>query len=80
MTNAARHSRGDAVSVLVARHDGQVQVIVEDDGQGFNVDTARRAGRSVGLHGMAERAELVGGQLEIESGQDGTTVYVGVPV
>ncbi|MBI3957883.1 MAG: HAMP domain-containing protein [Chloroflexi bacterium] len=78
MTNAARHSGGGAVSVLLTRHDGHVRAIVEDDGQGFDVEGARRAGRSVGLHGMAERAELVGGHLEIESGGDGTAVYVEV--
>jgi len=80
MTNAARHSGGSAVSVLLTRHDNQVRAIVEDDGSGFFVEGARRAGRSVGLHGMAERAELVGGHLEIESGSDGTTVYVEVPL
>lgn len=80
MTNAARHSGGSAVSVLLTRYDGHVRAIVEDDGSGFDVEQARRAGRSVGIHGMAERAELVGGHLEIESSDDGTTVYVEVPL
>jgi len=79
MTNAARHSNGDTVSVLLSCHDDRVRAIVEDNGGGFDVEGARRAGRSVGLHGMTERAELVGGYLAIESGRDGTAVYVEVP-
>ncbi len=80
MTNAARHGGGQTVSVLVTRRDGHVQAIIEDDGQGFDPIAARRAGRSVGIHGMMERAELLGGSLDIESGSEGTTVYVELPV
>ncbi|MCS6843266.1 MAG: histidine kinase [Caldilineales bacterium] len=80
MTNAARHGQPTLISVLLTRRDGHVQAIVEDDGCGFDVEAARRSGRSVGLHGMAERAELLGGRLDIESSQDGTAVYVEVPM
>jgi signal transduction histidine kinase len=79
MTNAARHGQPSLVSVLVARRDGHVQAIIEDDGVGFDPEAARHARESVGLHGMSERAELLGGRLDIESGQDGTAVYVEVP-
>lgn len=80
MTNAARHGQPTLISVLLTRRDGYVQAIVEDNGCGFDVEAARRAGRSVGLHGMAERAELIGGRLDIESSANGTAVYVEVPV
>ncbi|RME98338.1 MAG: hypothetical protein D6768_17555, partial [Chloroflexi bacterium] len=80
MTNAARHSGGYTLSVLLTRRGSRVQAIIEDDGTGFNVEMARRSGSSVGLHSMAERVELLGGDLEIESSQDGTTVFVEVPV
>lgn len=80
MTNAARHGRPTLISVLLTRRDGYVQAIVEDNGCGFDVEGARRAGRSVGLHGMTERAELIGGRLDIESSSEGTAVYVEVPL
>jgi len=79
MTNAARHSGGRTVSVLLTQRTGQVQAIIEDDGHGFNPDVARRAGSSVGLHSIAERTDLLGGALNIESSKDGTTVFVEVP-
>ncbi len=79
MTNAARHGHPRNISVVLARRDGLVRAIVEDDGHGFDVDRALRAGSSVGLHGMTERADLVGGSVEFESGPGGTTVYIEVP-
>lgn len=79
MTNAARHGDGRMVSVLVSRRNDHVQAIIEDDGHGFDPVAARRAGHSVGIHGMIERAELLGGRVDIESSPEGTTVYVEVP-
>ncbi len=80
MTNAARHSKGSTVSVLVTQRGDHIQAIIEDNGEGFDYAATLRSGRSVGIHGMAERIELVGGTLNIESGEDGTTVYVDLQV
>ncbi len=80
MTNAARHADARAISVLLAQRGNRVQAIVEDDGHGFNPHTARAKRNSVGLHSMTERAELLGGKIAIESGENGTTVYIEVPL
>lgn len=79
MTNAARHSSASSLSVLVTRRNGLVKAIIEDDGRGFDPVAARKNGQSVGIHGMQERAELIGGRMTIESGREGTTVFVEVP-
>jgi signal transduction histidine kinase len=79
MTNAARHASATKLSVLLTNRDGLVRAIIDDDGRGFDPVAARKNGRSVGIHGMQERAELVGGSLTIESGRAGTTVFVEVP-
>jgi signal transduction histidine kinase len=80
LTNAARHGHADQIGVLLLKREGRVQAIIEDNGRGFDPEEARRAERSVGIHGMAERAELLGGQLNIESNDEGTTVYVEIPL
>ena len=80
MTNAARHSSAANLSVVVTRRNGLVKAIIEDDGQGFDPVAARKKGQSVGIHGMQERAELIGGRMTIESGREGTTVFIEVPV
>lgn len=80
MTNTARHSHATSLSVVVNQRAGAVHALIEDNGQGFDVESTRRAGSSVGLHSMSERSELLNGALEIESSSDGTTVYITIPL
>ena len=79
LTNVVKHARARRVSILLARRDGAVKAVVEDDGQGF--DSAGGVDHGFGLVGMRERLALLGGRLEVESGRDaGTTIAVEVPV
>jgi PAS domain S-box-containing protein len=84
LTNVAKHAAATRVSVILERTSSLVQVIVEDDGRGFDADAAldspATAGR-LGLVGMRERLGFVGGSLSIESSPgSGTTVFARVPV
>jgi two-component system sensor kinase len=80
LTNIGRHSRAAQASVLLVSSNHSLRVVVEDDGVGFDL-SAGGQDRSLGLVGMRERAQQIGGRLEIDSrpGQ-GTTVIVEVPV
>ena len=79
LTNVVKHARARRVSILLARKNGAVKAVVEDDGQGF--DPAEQTGDGYGLVGMRERLALLGGRLEVESGRDaGTTIAAEVPV
>ena len=84
LTNVARHAQATEVSVIVDKPDGEVQLIVEDDGRGFDVEATAvraRADRRLGLAGMRERVALAGGTLTIESSPGhGTTIYVRLPI
>ncbi len=80
MTNAVRHSDAALLSVIVTARDGRLQVIIEDDGVGFDVESTLRHSNSVGLHAIQERAELIGGRARFESGAGGTAVFVEVPI
>jgi PAS domain S-box-containing protein len=79
LTNVVRHAQATRVSIVLQRKLGVVAGIIEDNGQGFDVDLALQGGR-LGLFGMQERAEMLGGRLVVEStiGQ-GTTVFVELP-
>ena len=79
MTNVARHSGARTLSVLVTEREGTLHAIIEDDGSGFDPVLERSSGQSVGIHGMVERVELLGGRLDIESSDTGTTIYAEVP-
>ena len=79
LTNVVKHARARRVSILLARKEGAVKAVVEDDGQGF--DAAEQTGDGYGLVGMRERLALLGGRLEVESTRDaGTTIAAEVPV
>ena len=72
------------VSVVLQRTAGQVSVVVEDDGRGFDTDSPVGVGaaeRRLGVLGMRERVALLGGELTIDSGHGrGTTVIAHVPL
>ncbi|MCL4371160.1 MAG: HAMP domain-containing protein [Chloroflexi bacterium] len=84
LTNVAKHARAHNVSAVLEWRAGSVVAVVEDDGVGFDVAkimSSSQEDAQLGLHGMRERALLVGGQLELESTPGhGTTVYVEIPV
>ena len=80
LTNVARHAQAKHASVLLERTGQQVRAIVEDNGRGFDVLSARQE-RSLGLFGMEERAVLIGGTLRVETRPGlGTTVVIYVPI
>jgi two-component system sensor histidine kinase NreB len=78
VNNAIKHAGASAISILLRRRGDVLSTIVEDNGRGFDIE-AIRPGRGLGLIGMRERAELVGGAVVIESSADaGTTVRLEV--
>jgi signal transduction histidine kinase len=84
LTNVAQHANATEVGLLLEARAGAVVAIVEDDGCGFDASRlvpGEMAERWLGLSGMRERAELLGGRLTIESTPEiGTTLFVEVPL
>ncbi len=82
LTNVAKHSKCSHVDVVVEGYRGQLILLVEDNGCGFDVDeilTSSNQERRLGIEGMRERAALAGGELSIESERGkGTTVIAKV--
>jgi signal transduction histidine kinase len=79
LTNIAKHAGARHVSIILARKNGAIAALVEDDGAGF--DASAEVDGGLGLVGMRERVRLVGGVLRIESTPgSGTTLLAEVPV
>lgn len=81
LTNALRHSNATTVSIILEQDDSHVRVIIDDDGEGFDVEKAMSGpieNRRLGLLGMQERIQLVNGEFKIDSGA-GTTIVVTIP-
>lgn len=78
--NIVKHADARKVSVTLGASGAGVQLVISDDGKGF--DTSDSFPGHLGLRSMRERAEGVGGSLELASTPDGgrgTSVTVRVP-
>jgi signal transduction histidine kinase len=67
LTNVARHARAQVVGVLLKNEGTMLELVIRDDGAGFDSVAAMRKRSGLGLHGMQERVALLGGSVEIES-------------
>ncbi len=78
LNNIAKYGKADRVRISLREKDGKLELAIEDNGQGFDVEYVRsekNADRGVGLTSMKERTELSGGSFSIESSKgEGTTV------
>jgi PAS domain S-box-containing protein len=79
LTNVARHSQAQKVNVGLDKNNGHIILKIADNGKGF--DTKRSTKKTLGLLGMKERTEMMGGEYHITSKPgEGTVVEVKVPV
>jgi PAS domain S-box-containing protein len=84
LNNIARHSKADLVDLSLQQRNERIELILRDNGRGFNVKeslSVESSRRGLGLTSMRERAELSGGSFAIESivGK-GTTIRVSWPL
>lgn len=73
LTNVARHARARSIHVELDEIEGSFSLRVEDDGIGIGAGDSRLP-QSLGLLGMNERAQAVGGSISLERGMQGGTV------
>lgn len=79
LTNIARHAFASKINIALNQEAENILLSIEDNGKGFQ---AERPGdlKTLGLLGMKERAQMMGGKFQIESRQGkGTSVHVTVP-
>ena len=78
LNNVAKHSKADLVRLTLRKTGDQIQLIIQDNGQGFDVEKAlsiKRSWRGFGLASMRERVEISGGSFTLESAKgEGTTI------
>ena len=82
LTNVARHAKASRVEVSLQKMADGVCMKIEDDGKSFQVERTLHAngGKRLGLLGMRERLEMVGGKFGVESAPgQGTTITAQIP-
>ncbi len=81
LTNVARHASVSAALVQIWVSDETLNVQVEDEGVGFDMERTAQAGSTFGLLGMQERAILLNGSLAIDSQPgSGTNLHMQLPL
>lgn len=83
LTNTAKYAQATEVSLALIPSDNSLQLLIEDNGIGFNADEylAQTNRRGIGLFSINERAEGVGGQAQISSHiNEGTKITVVMPM
>ncbi|MCW8812224.1 MAG: PAS domain S-box protein [Chlorobium sp.] len=79
LTNIARHSEATKVAVSLLNHQSNIYLEIQDNGRGITQEQIKDF-KSLGIHGMVERAMVFGGQVSIEGfAGSGTIVKVEIP-
>ena len=76
LTNALKYSKAEAVKVRLKSSGNTLQLEIQDNGKGFNVEKALEGGKAFGLYSILQRAKAIGGYGEIRSGEGGTMIRV----
>lgn len=80
ITNIQKHSQARHASVFIKRTDSGIRAMLWDDGVGFDPQ-AKRSSDGLGLSGMQERMQTLGGSLQFQSNpEEGTTLTLTIPV
>jgi PAS domain S-box-containing protein len=84
LTNIRRHTKSETAEISLDRTPEQVSLSVRDHGKGYQVEIPRNGDSAefvgVGIPGMRHRLKQLGGELLVDSNQEGTTVTASVPV
>jgi|SRR5579859_460386 len=85
LTNVHRHASATAVEIRLQTEDGSIQLEIHDNGRGVPQQLLERLvegakGAGVGLAGMRERFRELGGSMEVQSSDQGTTLNITTPI
>ena len=83
LNNVARHAQASRVEVSIQKLPDCICMKIKDDGKSFDVERALHAngGKRLGLLGMRERLEMIGGSFTVQSAPGkGTTVQAQIPL
>lgn len=82
LVNVVKHARATSVHLSVNRGPGKIQIVIEDNGIGMKklFTPGKRGADGIGLFSISERLEHIGGELQLISNSQGTTVSLLAPL
>ena len=79
LTNISKHANASRVQIDLSMAGGVLSLEISDNGRGLSQEDLAKA-RSFGIRGLHERANTVGGWIDLSSGPHGTTLILSVPL
>lgn len=80
LNNIIKHANASKISIHFSYAEENLQVMIEDNGKGFNLEEAIEKSAGMGLHNLFKRAKMIGGELSIDSKKDqGTQALLKIP-
>ncbi|GLB53504.1 hypothetical protein NBRC110019_25450 [Neptunitalea chrysea] len=81
-SNIIKHSRANEVNIYLTQHDNhQLNIIIEDDGVGFDPQLLNKESSGIGLKNIEKKVEQLGGTFTIDSSKNkGTTIIIDIPL
>jgi two-component system sensor histidine kinase UhpB len=83
LNNVVKHANASRADIRITQDGRNVKCLIQDNGAGFNLDEvlSRKGSRGLGLLGIRERVDAVGGELAIQSlPGNGTTLFITIPM
>ena len=81
VTNIIKHANASEASISVTQHEDSLNIMVEDDGQGFNPMKSSKLDDGMGLDSIERRVEHLEGSMEVDSSEgNGTTIVIDIPL
>ncbi|HMI07274.1 MAG TPA: sensor histidine kinase [Flavobacterium sp.] len=77
LQNSIRHSGCRNITVTLGHTDGQLRLLLRDDGKGFDIHEGKKG---IGISNMKKRTEIIGGHFELDSNNKGTRLTIEIPL
>ena len=78
LSNVIKYAEAVAARISVLETRDSLQIVVQDNGKGFNVSEALTGGKAFGLFNIIERSHAIGGSAKITSDKTGTTIFIDI--
>ncbi|APY09146.1 hypothetical protein BWZ20_12905 [Winogradskyella sp. J14-2] len=81
ITNVIKHAEASEATIHLTNHDDAINIMVEDNGKGFNPNQVTKTNKGMGINSIDKRVEHLDGKMTIESEKDkGTTIIIDIPL